>query len=338
MNSMIAFSPNGESLVIPSGKHARIWNTSDGTEVRPSILRNEDIRVAVFSPDGKYIATGGTRLTIWNITQGLKLPHHHHNGKQNAQYVAFSPDSSFVACSSTTKIEVWNIQSEKKLFTFRHATASRVPLAFAPVGKRLIYYTSRDSRVWTKDLITGDLFISAIPPALPKWGTPNFSPDRRYLAFSYGSGICVLDMTKTTPKVAPPVVRTKFFGLYSHEVNVVDVESPNHWFEVELNCHKVGPLAFSPSGNVLATCVYPRENPSGKGTWTIVLWDVVESGNGTFKLKEIHRVGEFPGGYVYDDHRYLVFSPDGNLLACSSLNDRRVRVWRADTRKEMPND
>ncbi|KAJ5979385.1 Tetratricopeptide-like helical [Penicillium viridicatum] len=106
--------------------------------------------------------------------------------------------------------------------------------------------------------------------------------------------------------------------------------SPNHWFKVELNYARIRALAFSPSGKLLATCVCPKGNPLG---WKIVLWNVVESGNGTFKLEELHKIGEYAGDYGHDDDRHLIFSPDGNFLACTSIGDRTVRVWKAVTGK-----
>ncbi|KAJ5602439.1 hypothetical protein N7537_005395 [Penicillium hordei] len=49
VKSQIAFSPNSEWFVIPAGKHARLWNTSDGTAIRTSVGHDTNIRVAVFS-------------------------------------------------------------------------------------------------------------------------------------------------------------------------------------------------------------------------------------------------------------------------------------------------
>jgi FOG: WD40 repeat len=116
-----------------------------------------------FFPDSKYLATGGTKLIIWEATSGLKFPRKSFAVEHNVQGIAFSPDSKLVARSTASKVGVWNIRSGEELFKFRHPTSSGVPLIFASVGKRLIYYPSGDCRMWTQDLITGDFFISTTP-------------------------------------------------------------------------------------------------------------------------------------------------------------------------------
>lgn len=343
MKSTIAFSFSGEWLAIPDGKYATLWNTSNRTAIRTSRDQgeniqdeNENIQVAAFSPNSIYLATGGTRLIIWEVATGLNFSHKYFNVGQNVQYIAFSPDNTLVACSSASKVGVWNIQSGKKLFKFSHPNSRAVPLIFASVGTRLIYCPSYDGRMWTQDLTTGEFFISSASSMRLQLSSilgvvPNFSLDGRYLAASDGSRIFVLDTTKKTPEVSPPTVRTKLFGLIHRElrpceVHVATEEYPNHWFNIELNCERIGNLAFSPNGKVLATCMHPKENVS---IWKIVLWDIVESKNGTFKLENFRTIGEFHRD-IRSDNQHMAFSPDGMFLACSSISNRMVRLWKAD--------
>lgn len=84
---------------------------------------------------------------------------------------------------------------------------------------------------------------------------------------------------------------------------------------------------------VLATPVHPEGKPL---IWTIVLWDVIETENRAFKLQGFRRIGEFDG-YTSRDDRHLVFSPEGNLSACFCSSYSMVRVWKADTGKELSN-
>jgi WD40 repeat protein len=116
VNGKLSFSPNGEWLVIPDGKRARLWNTVNGSAVSTPIDQDGNIRVAAFSPNGRYLATGGASLMVWDIATGLKFPGKSFSVGQDVQDVAFSPDNKLLAFSSASKVGVWDIHSGEMLF------------------------------------------------------------------------------------------------------------------------------------------------------------------------------------------------------------------------------
>ncbi|KAJ5365918.1 hypothetical protein N7517_008804 [Penicillium concentricum] len=153
LSSKVAFSPNGEWLLIPGGTLVRLWNTLGGTTNCTSMYYDKDIHVAALSPNGKYLATGGTKLMIWDVATGLMSPRRSFDVERKVQYVAFSPDSSLVA--------FWDFGSCQKVFKFRHSNTNYLSLSFSPDGNRLVY--RGDYRVWTQDLSTWEFFISSTP-------------------------------------------------------------------------------------------------------------------------------------------------------------------------------
>ncbi|KAJ5958090.1 Tetratricopeptide-like helical [Penicillium vulpinum] len=335
VDNKVTFSPNGEWLVIPAGRQTRLYNTLDGTSVSTLIEEDDCIHIAAFSPNGEYLATHGRWLIIWGVAPGLRFLHTIFGVWYSVQCIAFSQDKKLVACSSASRVEVWDVESSEKLFMFEHPKSNGVPLTFSPDGLRLLRYVSVDNRVWIQDLDTGDFFVSSKSTTFRSTG-PTFSPGGRYLAYSYGAVIYVLDLTKETSKVDPPKVGTKS---YRRITGSWVVECPDHWVKVQLDDHIVGPLAFSPNGNFLAACIeHNGKELSDNWIWTIVLWSVVQSGNGTFKLEELHRSRDFDQGYKIGSHPHLAFSLDGTLFVSSNFGKDSIGVWRADTRGYLLND
>jgi WD40 repeat protein len=155
-----AFSPDGRKLVIAggdSGEHPAgelvLWNLARG-EVETSFLDHTTakyVRWAAFSPDGKWIAAGGTdkTVTIWNSATG-KLQRALRGHTSLVASVAFSPDGLLLASASFDRsIRIWVLETGETLGTLNGHEAEVRMVAFAPNG-RLLLSTSDDktARLW----------------------------------------------------------------------------------------------------------------------------------------------------------------------------------------------
>ena len=109
-----------------------------------------EVRSAAFSPDGKWIASGGnTVVKLRDAASGqetLTL-----KGHTNIVYcVAFSPDGQRIASGSDDKmLKVWDAASGRETLTLQGHTGGVSSVAFSPDGKRIASAShDRTLKVW----------------------------------------------------------------------------------------------------------------------------------------------------------------------------------------------
>ena len=126
----------------------RVWDVSKTGEAVQ--LPHDDMRDAVFSPDGKHIATvGGTYFAqLWGFPDGNLVAHLPH--QDFVQEVAFSPDSKRVVTSGWDgAARVWDVDTGKMLADLHHD--GRVTMAqFSPDGRLLVTggWEDGSARIW----------------------------------------------------------------------------------------------------------------------------------------------------------------------------------------------
>ncbi len=136
------------------------------------ILGLGSLEAAVYSPDGKYIATAGSLgAFLWDAETGALLRTFLGHTEQVLS-VAFSPDGTRVLTGaglygrpvsdsdedSTAKL--WDAETGQEIRTFRGHTSSVISVAFSPDGTRVLTGSEdRTARIWQLEGITIEDFV-----------------------------------------------------------------------------------------------------------------------------------------------------------------------------------
>jgi WD40 repeat protein len=140
----LAFSTDGKTLASGSYQEVKLWDADTGA-LKQTIPGFVDRVVTLnYSPNGKYLATGGGMPTedgevkILDAASGksvieLKAPH-----SDTVLGVCFSPDSTKLAtCGADKFVKVWEVPSGKFLKSFEGHTHHVLDVGWKPDGKLL---------------------------------------------------------------------------------------------------------------------------------------------------------------------------------------------------------
>lgn len=295
--SAVAFSL--DSKLMATGTQAgevRIYKAGSGLVLQEWIAHDNAAYALTFSPDGRYLASGGYdgMIKLWDIEKvrlgSYQEPSLQLEPTRRVWSIAFSPDGRRLASGSGLtahqkgELMVWDLISQRKVFALSHFTDTVTCVAFSPDGKRLASTCRGFVQVWDAQTGLEDmLFLRG--PDTRRTGVA-FSPDGHYLA-SVGGQLSVHP---------------------DEDVQIWDAHSgdlirclPGH--VGGLRC-----VAFSPDGRRIASAGLDQ---------TIKIWDA-QTGDELLTLR----------GHT-DLINCLAFSADGRHLASTSL-DATVRIWDAE--------
>jgi len=285
-----------------------------------------EVCAAVYSPDGRIVASSGENQTIrlWDRESGevvRMLPGH----AERVVGLAFSPDGKWLASSSTDgSVKVWDVREGRlaHLFT-EHVGDWARRVAFSPDSRKLTAATYKNSvSVW--DVTSGAVLLT-----LPITGRVKdilFTPDGKSVVAA-----CVDEV----PHIQFWDARTGVRGMTlnhpgeSHSIAI----SGDGRLLASAETNRQVRLTELPSGRELRTLLPPRDetvldldlSPDGRwlamtGRWVGSIWDVA-SGALQCELR----------GHE-DGMELISFSPDGGEVATSS-GDATVRLWDARSGK-----
>ncbi len=336
-----AFSPDGRTLMTISGKEAKLWDVATGRLHRVLSGSQDELSSAVFSFDGKRLATGGKYGTVrlWNVETGKsdlevaayevkKYPRWRVVSKffelSTDVRVEFSPDSkTILTILYEQPVKLWDSETGRLQAVLGQKNYGG---SFSPSGRYVLTESLDGTDLW--EATTGKLkahFTSF----------PTFSPDEHWLGLvEYGGKKGLLN--PNTMEVEIPLSlginnfstwtsfspNNRFFvessGLYGHSAALVDVSSGNLIADIPVTARKGfdfisdylkywEKLSFHPGSQVMM----------GANQKLVRFWDT-KSGQQIAQITE----GRDPAG----------FSSAGKLLATASLDKKSILLWEVSFR------
>jgi RNA polymerase sigma factor (sigma-70 family) len=160
--SQVQFSPDGKFLVSAEVGTVRLWSMATKKEVRRFDTGevNRVVYAAVFSPDGKRLATaeGPARtLKLWEVSTGKEIRTIKAAHTEYAVAVAWSPDGTVLASSGGEGlVKLWDVKTGKALAILTGpVTGKGHSLAFSPDGGLLASVGSKENALRLWEVATG---------------------------------------------------------------------------------------------------------------------------------------------------------------------------------------
>jgi len=201
------FSPDGRSLVTASRDgDARIFDTTNGTQVKVLSAHAGPVHDAVYTTDGRNVLTAGEDgiVRVWDAASGSLL--RELRGHEGAVYsVAAAPEVNIVTSGGKDgTVRIWNLAAEtppKVIATWQRDEARAINcVVFSPDGTRVLAAGENfDAMVW--NVADGRLIVR-----LPHTGyvvSAAFSPNGQLIATASGEFVHVwgIDGAESSPQL-----------------------------------------------------------------------------------------------------------------------------------------
>ena len=354
----LSFSPDGSMLASADGNVLHLWDVATGTyEQIDGVKLGGLITSAVFSPDGKTLAIGGstTTLGLWNVEAG-EFQQTLTRELGEVRKILFSPDGKTLVAEGSRFVSLWDIETGDLKHTFVGSGIS-----FSPDGKTLAYGGFDDS-IKLRDVETGTetqvgteptggatyivfspdggTLASTVRNNISLWDVDTgehlqtitayigvvesvvFSPDGQTLLSNADRGIIHLWDTGTY---------TRKHTLAGHMGGVQSVAlsadgqmlaagsemGPIHLWDVDTRTHKNTLIGHRWKVNSVSFSADSQTLASGGADGTVRLWDM-----------ETGALRNTLTGHT-NEVQSVSFTPDSQTLASGSW-DRTIRLWDVD--------
>ena len=328
-------------------RFARVWEAATGKEIA-RMTHDYGFFVSVaFSPDGKYVVSGGdTTARVWEATTGKEIARMTHGWAVSS--VAFSPNGKYVVSSGSADgtARVWETSTGKEIVRMTH-DSDVSSVTFSPDGKYVVT-GGCDQRQYYGSCVLGSARV---------WKVNTEKEIARMTHDNYGGFVAFSPNSKYVVSGGCDELGSNGYTCQKGSARVWETVTGK---EVASMIHDglVSPVAFSPDGRYVVSG--SQDVVSGSYAGTVSVWDattgkeiahmndgyatfvafspdgkyVVSDGGATTNVWEASTGREIIR-MTHDNYRgFVAFSPDGKYVVSSSDNGT-ARVWEATTGKEI---
>jgi WD40 repeat protein len=363
------------TLLLLSIQTPQFTSHSASSNSRPELViqsgHNSRVDCGLFSPDGRWLASGGAdnSIRLWDVQTGSEL--RSLTGHSNwIKSLAVSSDSQKLASGSNDRtIRIWDIASGKELLKLEGHDGPVEALAFSPDNRWLISgSTDTTIRVWdsasgrelqkltghTKGITalafgTNGRFVASgsADTTIKLWDTSQWRLARTFT--KHANQISTLSFSPSGKRLAS--------GSTDGRILLTDLNNDRDYFAKSSNPASVLSVRFVSENDLLSLGadggVVSWDAANGKDRQTLKISGGVEenifgafssdgkltaSSTGSRSI-DLHSATSGDLLRRFESHSasfYAVaFSRDGRWLA-SGANDRTVRLWQIATGRELP--
>ncbi len=178
----ISVTSNGRYALSGSENSVKLWDLSNGQELRSLGGRNIRVYSVAMTPDGRYGVSGGPGdLKLWDLIAGREL--RTFKVESDVYHIAISPDGRYGLSVFDHTLKYWDLQNGVELRTLTGHTESVSSIALCGDDRRAVSMSVDAVKLW--DLPTGQEVRSFELNVRPKGTTDSDWQERKKFSIRF---------------------------------------------------------------------------------------------------------------------------------------------------------